>query len=69
MKQSGDTPNKAALAMSVGALLLTNIIGGTALGYWGDKLCGTQPWLLVFGVVAGTVSAFIGLYRIMQRLQ
>ena len=64
-----DTPRKWGIAMSVGAVLLSNILGGTALGFFMDKWCGTQPWLLVFGVVAGTVSAFIALYRIMQRLQ
>ena len=69
MANQNDASRKWALAMSVSALLVTNIIGGTALGFLADKWCGTQPWLLVFGVVAGTVSAFIGLYRIMQRLQ
>ena len=64
-----DAPNKLAIAMSVGALLVTNIIGGTALGYAADKWGGIAPWGVVCGVILGTISAFIGLYRIMQKLQ
>lgn len=69
MKTPDDSPNKLAIAMSVGAMLVTNIVGGTALGYAADKWAGTAPWGVVCGVLIGTVSAFIGLYRIMQRLQ
>ena len=58
-----------AIAMSVGVMLMTNIIGGTALGYAADKWGGTKPWGVVCGVILGTISAFIGLYRILQRLQ
>ena len=67
-ENSSDAPGKMAIAMSVGVLLVTNVIGGTALGYGADKLLGTQPWGLVLGVILGTISAFVGVYRIMQRL-
>jgi ATP synthase protein I len=69
MAKPDDAPRKWGIAMSVGAVLLSNILGGTALGYFMDKWFGTAPYLLVFGIVLGTVSAFISLYRIMQRLQ
>ena len=69
MANQDETPRKWGIAMSVGVVLLSNILGGTALGFFADRWCGTAPWLFLFGVVVGTVSAFIGLYRIMQRLQ
>ncbi len=69
MKRPDEAPNKVAIAMSVGAMLVTNIIGGTALGYAADKWGSTAPWGVVCGVILGTISAFIGLYRIMQKLQ
>ena len=66
--EDGDAPRKWGIAMSVGAVLLSNILGGTALGFFADKWLGTEPWLLLIGIAAGTASAFFALYRIMQRL-
>ncbi|NOT58630.1 MAG: AtpZ/AtpI family protein [Acidobacteria bacterium] len=69
MKQPDDQPSKAALAMSVGAVLTANILGGLGLGYAADRWGGTAPWGIIVGIILGTTSAFISLYRIMQKLQ
>jgi ATP synthase protein I len=69
MKRSDDAPSKAALAMSVGAVLTANILVGLALGYAADRWGGTAPWGVIVGIILGTTSAFISLYRILQKLQ
>jgi F0F1-type ATP synthase assembly protein I len=61
-------PSKIALAFSVGTVITSNIVGGVVLGYFLDRWLKTDPWLTVTGLLLGTVSAFIALYRIMDRL-
>jgi F0F1-type ATP synthase assembly protein I len=59
---------KVGLALSAGTAIVSSVVGGTLLGYWLDEQFGTQPWLLVAGVVLGTIGAFTWLYRLMSRL-
>jgi F0F1-type ATP synthase assembly protein I len=59
---------KVGLAISAGTAIVSSVVGGTLLGYWLDEQFGTQPWLLVAGVVLGTIGAFTWLYRLMSRL-
>ena len=60
---------KLALALSVGTVLTSNVVGGIALGYFLDRWMKTAPWFIVTGLIVGTVSAFIGLHRIISRLE
>ena len=60
--------NKFALAMTVGTMISSQIVGGVLLGYLCDRWLGTSPWLSVIGLVLGTVSAFISLYRLMNKI-
>jgi ATP synthase protein I len=60
--------SKLALALSVGAVITSNVVGGLVAGYFLDRWLQTGPWLIVVGLVLGVVSAFAGLYRIMARL-
>lgn len=57
-----------ALALSVGTTISSSIVGGVLLGWLLDRWLGTSPWLAVAGVILGTISAFIGLWRIVNRL-
>jgi ATP synthase protein I len=66
MKKSEQT--KLALAFSVGAVITSNVIGGIIVGYLLDRWLETGPWLIVTGLILGTVGAFAGLYRIMSRM-
>lgn len=61
--------SKLALALSVGAVITSNVVGGLVVGYWLDRWLHTAPWLIVAGLVLGAVGAFAGLYRIMSRLK
>ena len=54
--------------MGVGTMITSNIVGGLVLGYWLDRWLATRPWLLIAGILLGTVGAFLGVYRILSRL-
>jgi F0F1-type ATP synthase assembly protein I len=60
--------SKLALAMTLGGVMSSNIIGGIIVGYVLDKWLGTNPLLIISGVVLGTVGALVSLYRITSRL-
>ncbi|MFN0107348.1 MAG: AtpZ/AtpI family protein [Blastocatellia bacterium] len=60
--------SKLALAFSLGGIVGSNVIGGIIAGYVLDKWLGTNPWMIISGVVLGTVGALVGLYRITARL-
>ena len=67
MIRSSD-PGKLALALSVGTVLVSNIVGGIVVGYLLDRWLETAPWLLLAGIVLGSCGGFVGLYRIVSRL-
>lgn len=60
---------KLGLAMSAGTAVAGSVIGGTLLGYYLDAWLGTGPWLVIVGVIIGTVGAITWLYRLVNRLQ
>ncbi|MGH9838480.1 MAG: AtpZ/AtpI family protein [Blastocatellia bacterium] len=60
--------SKLALAFSVGAIITSNIVGGILAGYLLDRWLDTKPWLVVTGLLLGTIGAFVGLYRVMAQL-
>lgn len=49
----------------------TVLVGGIALGYlggaWLDRRWETSPWLVVGGVVLGSLAGFIDLFRTISR--
>jgi ATP synthase protein I len=60
--------SKFALAFAIGGIIAYNIAGGIILGYLLDRWLKTSPWLSITGLILGTIGAFIGLYRIMSKL-
>ena len=46
-----------------------SILIGAGLGYWGDRRFGTEPWLLLLGVVIGFAAFVRRLVRLGRRLQ
>lgn len=46
-----------------GSSFLGSILAGTALGYLADMWLGTDPWLVVTGVLVGSYSGFLHLWR------
>ncbi|MDQ3013171.1 MAG: AtpZ/AtpI family protein [Acidobacteriota bacterium] len=68
MKAPNSKPSKLTLAFSLGGIITSNIVGGVVVGYLLDRWLKTAPWLLLVGIVFGSVGAFAGLYRIVSRL-
>jgi F0F1-type ATP synthase assembly protein I len=51
-----------------GGSFASSIIAGTLLGYFADKWLGTDPWLVVTGVVAGSYAGFVRMWTYMKTL-
>ena len=60
---------KLGLALSVGTVISSSVVGGVLLGYLLDHWLMTGPWLTVAGVILGTAGAFVSVYRIIKRLE
>ncbi|MGH9754862.1 MAG: AtpZ/AtpI family protein [Blastocatellia bacterium] len=60
--------SKLAIAITVVTLFSSNILGGILVGYLLDRWLGTNPWMIIAGIVLGLASAIIGLIRILNRL-
>jgi len=61
--------HKLGLALSVGTVISSSVVGGVLLGYLLDHWLMTGPWLTVAGVILGTAGAFVSVYRIIKRLE
>jgi ATP synthase protein I len=52
-----------------GGSFFGSIMAGTLLGYLADRWLGTDPWLVVVGVLLGTVSGFMKVWRYSERIE
>lgn len=52
----------------IGWYVVASIGAGTALGWWLDKQFGTDPILLLAGLVLGVIAAFTGMIRLLSAL-
>lgn len=68
MKPENPEQSKLTLAMMIGGVMSSNIIGGIIVGYVLDQWLRTSPWLIITGIVLGTIGALVGLHRITSRL-
>jgi ATP synthase protein I len=59
----------ASLYLAVPTLLAASILVGFFLGQWADKKLGTEPWLLIVGLVLGMATAGRELYRLVKKAQ
>lgn len=55
------------LYSTVGIQLVISVVLGLYAGTWGDKKLGTDPWLMILGIVLGTAAGFYNLVRIVSR--
>lgn len=66
--RSGKTDEKADENTRLGNRVLAELVGGLAggalIGWFLDRLFGTQPWLLLVFLLLGIVSAFRNIIRI-----
>ena len=51
-----------------GGSFVSSIIAGTLLGYFADIWLGTEPWLVVIGVVAGSYAGFVRMWGYLREM-
>lgn len=47
---------------------LSSVIAGTLLGYFLDMWLGTDPWLVVTGILIGSYSGFVKVWQYMKTM-
>jgi ATP synthase protein I len=52
-----------SLAARLGVELVVSTVVGALLGYLLDGWLGTRPWIMVAGLLLGSVAGFRGVYR------
>ena len=55
---------KYLAAIGMGLTIIAQILGGLGIGYLIDKHFDTTPICLIVGLLLGTLSAFLWLYRL-----
>jgi ATP synthase protein I len=63
---SGEASAHAAAVYSV-VDLAAGVAVGAGLGFFLDRALGTKPWLLLLGIILGTASGFLLIYRSVTR--
>ena len=63
MKPDQDENRKSGFAYAAAVALFASVAAFCGLGWFADKALGTQPWLLVAGIVLGSA---IGLYQFVR---
>ncbi|HCS47678.1 MAG: hypothetical protein A2V45_10275 [Candidatus Aminicenantes bacterium RBG_19FT_COMBO_58_17] len=59
---------KVAALSSLALMLPSSIAVGLFMGYFLDRLLGTDPWLLIVFTLFGVASGFLSLFRGLKRL-
>jgi ATP synthase protein I len=54
---------KSGFAYAAGISLFATVVAGCGIGWFLDKWFGTQPWLLITGIVLGSA---LGLYEFVR---
>ncbi len=55
------------LYSTVGIQLVISVVLGLYAGTWGDKKLGTDPWLMILGIVLGAAAGFYNLVRLISK--
>ncbi len=48
---------------------LGSILAGMLLGYLADRWLGTDPWLVITGIVAGSYSGFMQMWKYSKQME
>jgi ATP synthase protein I len=52
-----------------GGSFLGSILSGALLGYLADMWLGTDPWLVVVGILVGSYSGFMNVWRWSKQIE
>ncbi|MEW6324700.1 MAG: AtpZ/AtpI family protein [Nitrospirota bacterium] len=61
-------PGGLGAGMRIGLELVTATMIGTGLGWLGDRYFGTEPWLMLAGVLIGVAAGLLNVYRFLKQL-
>lgn len=59
---------KSGIAYAAAFSLFASVVSGMIVGWFLDRRLGTQPWLLVAGIVFGSAAGFYQFIRASSRL-
>ena len=63
-----ETNRKSGIAYGAALVLFSSVVGFCAFGWFLDRLFGTRPWLLVLGIVLGSIAGFYQFIRLTSKL-
>ena len=63
-----DTNEKSGIAYGAAIVLFSSVVTLTGLGWLLDRLLATKPWLLVAGIVLGSIAGFYQFVRMTSKL-
>ena len=67
MKSDQDENRKSGFAYAAAITLFASVAAFCALGWFLDKWLGTQPWLLVAGIVLGSALGLFEFVRLSSK--
>ena len=68
-KKNGSDLRQVSLLAAVPALLIAGPAIGFVIGQWADNKFGTEPYLLILGIVLGFASAGREIYKLAKKAQ
>lgn len=69
-----DTPHRQVTAAVsegwvAGSSLFGSVVAGALLGFFADRWLGTEPWLVILGILLGSYSGFLRVWHYSQRME
>ena len=68
-KKQGDSYGPASMYLVVPGLLIAAPLIGYVIGHWADGKLGTDPYLMIVGLVMGFVAAGREIFKLVQKVQ
>jgi ATP synthase protein I len=67
-KDDGNVNRKSGALIGAVMALSSSIVSCLIVGWLLDRWLGTTPWLIVVGIIVGSVAGFMHLIRVMSRI-
>jgi ATP synthase protein I len=64
-----ETNRKSGIAYGAALVLFSSVVTFCGVGWLLDRWLGTKPWLLVTGIVLGSIAGFYQFIRLTSKLQ
>ena len=62
-----DENRKSGFAYAAAVALFASVVSFCALGWFLDKWLGTQPWLLIVGIILGSAAGLFEFVRLSSK--